>query len=297
MNDVVVTAALTGILTDPRQHPVPVTPDETAREARRAVDAGASIVHLHFRDQRPERGHLPTWDPEVAAAIVAAVREECPGVLVNQSTGVLGSDVSGPVACLERLRPEIAACNAGTLNYLKLREDGSWAWPPIVFDNPVEKVAGMLEAIVAVGAVPEMECFDVGIVRSVELYRRAGMLCRPAVNLVMGVASGMPADPNLLDWLVGRLPDDCRSWQVTAIGREEIWGLHRRAAELGGSLRTGLEDTFARADGSRARSNGELMEDLVGLARAAGREPASPEVVLQRLGPVSVPGRRDAGAG
>lgn len=272
----VVTCALTGVLTNPAQHPVPVTPEQMAAAAREAYDAGAAIVHVHLRRQEPGRGHLPSWDPDVAEAVVSAIRAASPKILVNLSTGILGPDVSGPVACMERVRPEIAACNAGTLNYLKVRRDGRWAWPPMVFDNPVEKVQTMLDAMAKVGAVPEFECFDVGIVRSVGLYVKAGMTRRPHYNFVMGVASGMPADPDLLPLLL-RYREPNAPWQVTAIGRGEIWPLHRRAAELGGHVRTGLEDTFYLPDGTRAPGNGALVEALVSLVHEAGRQVASPD--------------------
>ena len=88
------------MLTDPAQHPVPVTPEEMAREARRAFDAGATVMHVHFRQQAPGKGHLPSWEPAVATDIMAAIREACPGVIFNQSTGVVGPDISGPLACM-----------------------------------------------------------------------------------------------------------------------------------------------------------------------------------------------------
>ncbi|MCG8553893.1 MAG: 3-keto-5-aminohexanoate cleavage protein [Proteobacteria bacterium] len=278
----VVTCALTGVLTDPARHPVPVSAEEMARSAREAYDAGASVMHLHFRRQEPGMGHLPSWEPALASEVNDAVREACPGALINMSTGVLGPDLSGPSACMRRIRPEIAACNAGSLNYLKTRADGSWAWPPMVFDNPVEKVQRMLDVMRETGAVPEFECFDLGIVRSVCLYVEHGMAARPHYNFVMGVASGMPCDAELLPLLV-RYAREGSSWQVTAIGRAEVWRLHRKAAELGGDLRTGLEDTFYLPDGSRARGNGDLVHAIVKCARKAGREIASPQQARARL--------------
>jgi uncharacterized protein (DUF849 family) len=281
---VVVTCALTGVLTDPAQHHVPVTPEEMAREARAACDAGASVVHVHFRQQDAGKGHLPSWDPGIALEIAQAIREACPGVIFNQSTGVVGPDIAGPVACMRAIRPEIAAANAGSLNYLKVRGDGRWAWPPMLFDNPVEKVAAFLEVMRETGALPEFECFDVGIVRSVGMFMRAGLYRGHAdLNFVMGVDSGMPADPALLPILVGLLPPGGATWQVTAIGRENVWPLHQRTAELGGNLRTGLEDTFYLPDGRKARSNGELIAAIVALARAAGREVATPAAARQML--------------
>ena len=86
----VITCALTGVLTDPTQHRVPVTPAEMAREAKAAFEAGAAIMHVHFRQQAPGKGHLPSWDPNVAAAVMQAIREACPGVILNETTGTLG---------------------------------------------------------------------------------------------------------------------------------------------------------------------------------------------------------------
>jgi len=272
----VITCAITGVLTDPGRHPVPVSPAELAAEARRAFDAGATVVHVHFRRQEPGRGRLPSWDPDVAAACVDAIRAEVPELLVNMSTGVIGPDLSGPLACLARVRPELAALNAGSLNYLKARADGTWAWPPMLFDNPVEKVRAFADAMRALGTVPECECFDTGIVRSVGLFREVGILADPLhVSLVMGVASGMPAKAAWLPLLLDELPAGAH-WQTIAIGREDVWALHRATAERGGHLRTGLEDTFYLPDGRHADSNGPLIEALARVARDAGREVASP---------------------
>jgi 3-keto-5-aminohexanoate cleavage enzyme len=279
----ILTCALTGVLTDPRQHPVPVTPAQLAASAREAYDAGASIVHVHYRQQVPGLGHLPSWDPDVAVDVDSAIRAACPDIMINMTTGVVGSDVSGPLACLRRIRPEFAAANAGTLNYLKLKADGKWAWPPMVFDNPVSKVKQMVDAMHEVGSEPEFECFDVGIVRSVELYQKSGMVSSPHYNFVMGVASGMPVDADLLALLLRYVPKGS-FWQTTLIGREEIWPVHQRAAELGGMLRTGLEDTFYLPSGERASGNGPLIEALAACARRAGRDVASPAEARAMLG-------------
>ena len=307
----ILTCALTGVLTDPKQHPVPVTPAQMAAEARDAFHAGAAVMHVHLRQQGEGKGHLPSWDPDLAEAVCQAIRDACPGVIINLTTGVIGPDISGPAACIRRVKPEIAACNAGSLNYLKLREDGRWAWPPMVFDNPVAKIQAMLDVMAETGTLPEFECFDVGIVRSVGMYLKAGMFSGlPEYNFVMGVASGMPCDAELLQWLPkyvvsrgnpapgtpGPLPkgaeaprkrtDDAMGavWQATLIGRAEIWPLHQRVAELGGMLRTGLEDSFYLPGGERAAGNGPMIEALAQCARRAGREIASPAEARARLG-------------
>lgn len=270
------TCAITGVLTNPKQHPVPVTVDEMAQSAKDAFNAGASIMHVHFRSQQPNLGHMPTWEPEVASEIIAAIRDACPGVIINMSTGVVGNEISGPAACMRAIKPEIAACNAGSLNYLKVRSNGNWAWPPMLFDNPVAKIEKFLAVMNETGAMPEFECFDVGIVRSIGLFVKAGLTDHPDYNFVMGVASGMPADPRLLELLVGyRLEHS--TWQSTVIGRQEVWELHRKTAELGGQLRTGVEDTFYLPNGDKTTGNGPLIEALAACAREAGREVASPD--------------------
>ncbi|MDI6756290.1 MAG: 3-keto-5-aminohexanoate cleavage protein [Thermodesulfobacteriota bacterium] len=280
----VITCALTGVLTDPLVHRVPVTPQEMAEHAEQAFNAGATVVHCHFRNQTPGKGHLPAWDLTSVGQIIAAIKARVPEIMINMSTGVPGPDISGPLACLEKFKPEMAACNAGSLNYLKTRKDGQWAWPPLLFDNPVEKVQKFLQVMMDKSIVPEFECFDTGIVRSVGLYKENGMFKGPAhISLVMGVASGMAAKPGWLPLLLEEMPP-ASHWQVIAVGREEIWPLHRRCLELGGNARTGLEDTFYLPDGNKATSNGQIVEILVKMAREAGREIASPSEAREILG-------------
>ncbi|MEN9438519.1 MAG: hypothetical protein RIR09_3174 [Pseudomonadota bacterium] len=287
MEKAILTCALTGVLTNPKQHPVPVTPAQMAAEARDAFNAGASIMHVHIRNQDEGMGQMPSWDPDVAEQVVDAIRAACPGVIINLTTGVVGKDISGPLACIRRVKPEIAACNAGSLNYLKIKEDGQWAWPPMVFDNPVSKVQQFLDVMQECGTHPEFECFDVGIVRSVGMYIKAGLLKpemgRAEYNLVMGVASGMPCDADLLALLPKYMAPDSL-WQATLIGRTEIWPVHQKTADLGGMLRTGLEDTFYLPNGERASGNGALITALAQCAQQAGRAIASPAEARALLG-------------
>lgn len=278
----VITCALNGVLTDPKQHPVPYTPEQMASSAKDAYNAGASVIHLHFRDQ--ETGRFPSWDPDLAAEMADAIRDAAPGIILNFTTGVVGPDIDGPIACLERVQPEMAAMNSGSLNYLKTRRSGEWAWPPMLFDNPIEKVAAFLEKMGELNIVPECECFDTGILRSVSMFAANGMLKSPyTVSLVQGVASGMPAREDLLPILVDLLPENA-TWQSIVIGRSEVWEIHRRTAELGGNLRTGVEDTFYLPDGEKVSGNGPLIEQLTSIAREAGREIATPAEARTLLG-------------
>ena len=284
MSKVMITCALNGVLTDPKQHSVPVTPAEMAAEAKRAYDAGASIMHIHLRQQGEGKGHLPSWDIALSKEVQAAIREACPGVIINHTTGTVGPDYQAALDVVTATRPEMAACNAGSLKYLKLKRDGSWAWPPMLFDNTPQKVQHFIDAITGVGAVPEFECFDTGIVRSVGMYLQAGLFSGvPELNFVMGVASGMPCDADLLALLPRWLPPGA-VWQSTLIGRAEIWPVHQRTAELGGMLRTGLEDSFYLPGGDRAPGNGAMIEALARCARDAGRAVATPAETRAMLG-------------
>ena len=143
----VITCALNGVLTDPKQHHVPVTPEEMAREAKAAFNAGASVMHIHLRQQAPNKGHLPSWEVSVSREIQQAIREACPGVIINHTTGTSGPNYNGALDCVRETRPEMAACNAGSLNYLKVKSDNTWAWPPMMFDNAVEKVQDYLDVM------------------------------------------------------------------------------------------------------------------------------------------------------
>jgi 3-keto-5-aminohexanoate cleavage enzyme len=283
---VIVTCAVTGVLTDPNRFNVPVTPEEMASAARQAFDAGATIVHCHFRSQQKGAGAWPTWDLNEVGDILSAIRARVPEIIINMSTGVMGTDISGPLACLEAFKPEMAACNAGSLNYLKIRKDGLWAWPPILFDNPVEKVKRFLDIMTANKVIPEFECFDTGIVRSVGMYKANGMFeGDPHISFVMGVDSGMPARADLLPILKDELPENAH-WQVIATGpgREKIWDLHKKCIELGGNVRTGLEDTFYLPSGEKAADNGQLVEALVKIVRDGGKDVASPAEAREILG-------------
>ncbi|MBI4356843.1 MAG: 3-keto-5-aminohexanoate cleavage protein [Gammaproteobacteria bacterium] len=278
---VIITCALTGILTDPQKHSVPVTAKEMGNAALEAYNAGASIVHCHFRD--PKSPKFPTWDPEIVSEICEEIRSKVPKVILNMSTGVVGSDISGPCACLRRVHPEMAALNAGSLNYLRVKENGEWAWPPFVFDNPVEKIQGFLDVMSQTQTLPEFECFDFGMVRSVGLFAKNGMITPPFhLSLVMGVQSGMSAQPELLPFLIKEMPEKTH-WQVIAIGQKNIWPLLIESVRLGGHARTGLEDTFYLPSGEKTDSNGKLVEALTALVRSTDREIATPEETKKML--------------
>ncbi|MFB6350433.1 MAG: 3-keto-5-aminohexanoate cleavage protein [Bradymonadaceae bacterium] len=282
---VVVTCAMNGVLTDPEKYPVPYTPEEMADEAKRAYDAGASVVHIHIREQNS--GRFPSWDPDLTQEIVDAIKAEAPDIVINLTTGIPDDSdevIAAPLNYLEEVDCDMAAMNSGSLNYLGIRSNGEWKWPPMLFKNPVEKVKKFLDTMYDNDIIPECECFDTGILRSLNLYEQNGFLERPfTVSLIQGVESGMPAREDLLPILVDEMPDDVH-WQSILIGRDEIWDIHRKTAEMGGHLRTGVEDTFYLPDGEKVDGNGPLIEEIVDLAREVGREPATPDEAREMIG-------------
>lgn len=169
---------------------------------------------------------------------------------MNFTTGTIGNKgafgggdlgpTGGPIACMEAGMPEIAALNSGSLNYLKSTSKNTWAWEPLMFENPVSKIQIMIEAMDRLNIKAECECFDTGIVRSIKMFEQVNMLKQPInVSLVMGVASGMPCKPEWVPLLKEELNEETQ-WQVIAIGRDDsTWPTLRKAAELGGHVRTG----------------------------------------------------------
>jgi 3-keto-5-aminohexanoate cleavage enzyme len=269
---VIITCAISGAVANRDQCPaIPYTPEEYAAEARRAVDAGATMIHIHAR--RPEG--TPSYEVEDFRAITEAIKAEV-DVVVNYSTGAIGVPVEKRVAYLRELRPDVAALNMGSMNYAKYsrsRRDFVFA---MVFANPFDEIVALLEAMNELGIKPEHECFDLGHLGSLEPLVHKGVLREPLhVSCVMGVLGGVPPTARNLAAMVDNVPAGSH-WGLIGISRRQ-WTLLAAALALGGSVRVGLEDNFYLPDGAMARSNGELVERAARMARDAGRRVATVE--------------------
>jgi len=277
---VVVTCALTGAVTTRAQCPaIPYTPVDLAEEARRAYEAGASVVHIHARTDEGS----PTWDPDVFERIAQETRRRCP-VLLNFSTGGLGP-MTDRSEHIRRVRPEIAALNMGSMNYAKYSPRRKSFVFEFVFANPFEDILGFLQVMREAGTKPELECFDVGHTNSIGPLLDMGALRRPVqFSFIMGVLGGISASTENLAVQVRQIPQDS-DWEVIGISTDQ-WKLIAGALALGGNIRVGLEDNFyLDAAGTRmAASNGELVEKAVRMARDTGREPATVEEARELLG-------------
>lgn len=275
---VIISCALTGAVTS-KQHcsAIPYTPEEIAEEARRAYEAGATIVHVHARTD----DGAPTWDKAVFERIMAEIKQRCP-VLINWSTGGAGP-MQSRMAHLA-LRPAIAALNMGSMNYAKWSAKRQQFAFQFVFTNSFDDIVGFARAMDEANAKPEMECFDTGHVHSYTVLEAMGLLKKPYhFSFIMGVLGGIPATARHLGFQAQNVPAGSR-WKVIGISREQ-WPLCMAALSLGGDIRVGLEDNFYLPDGTMAQSNGDLVAAAAHMVKLSGRQVATLEETRQILWP------------
>ncbi len=246
MNSVVITAALTGPIATKAENPaLPTNPEEIAAAATAAYEAGAAVVHLHFRDQHGR----PTADLKVAARTLELVQHRSP-VLVQISTGV-GLEV--PFSEREKLvelRPPMATLNPCSMSFAS----GEFRNPP----RDVRRLAARMREL---GIKAELEIYDSGHLDVCMALLAEGLLVEPLqFSIVMGVKGGMAATPDNLLYMVRRLPPGA-VWQAIAVGRANL-DLTAMAITLGGNARTGLEDTLYLRKGELA-DNTALVTRLV----------------------------------
>ncbi len=268
----VITAALTGVLANRRQCPgIPYTPEEIADEAKRAYDAGASVVHLHARNDDGS----PTFAPATFARIKQEIQKRCP-VILNFSTGTILDDVSDQCMYLRESKPAIGALNMGSMNYSKYSKSQKRFVFDMIFPNNYEKIIKLLSAMNEAGVKPELECFDTGHTHGIWPLLDMGVLKPPfQFSFILGVLGGIPPTVESLQLQTKIMPPG-HEWEVIGISHGH-WRMLATALVLGGNIRTGLEDHLYLPSGEMAKSNGELVEVAATLCRSTGRKVASVE--------------------
>jgi uncharacterized protein (DUF849 family) len=268
---VIISAALTGVFATRKQSPyIPYTADEIAEEARRAVEAGAAIVHIHARQDNG----MPAFDVESYARIDTAVKAACDDVIINYSTGAIDIDRGTRIHQVTALKPDMAALNMGSMNYAIYSRKAKTFYHDHIFANPFKDIKFFLEVMNEAGTRPEMECFDTGHINNAQPLIDLGILQPPyQFSLILGVLGGIPASTKNLVHQVDQLPANS-FWQVIGIGAKQ-WKWVAAALTMGGNVRVGLEDNLYLPDGSVAKSNGEAVAKAVELARLVGVEPTS----------------------
>jgi 3-keto-5-aminohexanoate cleavage enzyme len=276
----VITAALTGVLANRSQCPyIPYTPVEIAEEAKRATDAGASILHIHARQD----SGLPAYDIETYRQIGEEVRKRVPNAILNYSTGAIGISNEERIHHVTALKPEMAALNMGSMNYAIYSKEKKQFYHDFVFQNPFKDIRFFLEKMKEVGTIPEMEVFDNGHINNAMPLIDMGLIPKPLVfSFVMGVLGGIPISTKNLLHQASTVPEGAH-WQVIGIGRKQ-WQAIAAAITIDGNFRVGLEDNFYLPEGEMAKSNGELVEAGVRLAKMLGKEVATIEETRAMLG-------------
>ncbi len=289
----ILTNSISGVVANKDQHPaIPYTPEEYAAEARRAVDAGAAMIHIHAR--KPDG--TPSFEIEDYRNITAAIKAEIPDVIINFSTGAVGLSVEKRLKYLEAIRPDVAALNMGSMNYAKYSKRRKEFIFGFVFENSFDTIIQFLTAMNEYGIRPEHECFELGHLASLEPLIDMGILEAPLqISLVHGVLGGTPARAANLKHMASQVPqpdgqggithggDGINNWGLVGVSREQ-WDLVPVAIEQGGNVRVGLEDNFYLPDGEMAKGNGELCEEAARQIEAAGRKIATIAEARELLG-------------
>jgi 3-keto-5-aminohexanoate cleavage enzyme len=270
----IINAALTGMVpTKDDNAALPVTPDEIADDAKRCVDAGAAIVHLHARD---EDGH-PTYRKEVYAEIIQAVRDQCPEVIVCVSTSgrtFNALDERADVLELDGdLKPELASLTLGSLNF-----------PRQASVNEPQMIQDLAERMNERGIVPELEVFDFGMVDYAKFLLGRELIRPPLLfNLLLGSLGTLSASAVNLATLAASLPEGS-TWAGAGIGRSQFF-VNALAIAMGGHVRVGLEDNlWLDARKERPATNVELVQRLARLATDLERAIATPDQARNMIG-------------
>lgn len=270
---VIITVAPTGSISSKKDNPnLPVTPEEIAAETLRSYNAGATVVHLHARDQ--ETGN-PTSDIQVFRAYLESVRKACP-IITQITTGggatTLGLPPEGRLKPVEELLPDSASLNAGSMNFGRK-----------LFPNLPEVMELFCKRMKELGVMPEFEVYDLSMIQNVDVWIRQAKLLDPPyrISFVLGVIGGIPPSQKNLIALVESAPADC-IWQTIGIGRHQFL-LGTAGIMLGGGVRVGFEDNIYLERGVLAKSNAELVEKMVKIIHLLGYEVATLEEAKQML--------------
>jgi uncharacterized protein (DUF849 family) len=290
---VVISCSISGVLANRDQCPaIPYTPQEYAAEARRAVDEGASQIHIHAR--KPDG--TPSYEIEDFRDITEAILAEVGDVIVNYSTGAIGISLEKRIEYLRELRPDVAALNMSSMNYAKYSKRRKDFVFKTVFENSFDTIVEFLTAMKELGIKPEHECFDSGHVANLDPLLDMGLLAEPLqISLVMGVTGGIRPTPRNVTLMSDQIPggpEGRNQWQVIGISRDQ-WKLLASSLVLGGNVRAGVEDNLYLPNGEMANSNGELIAKARQMAEDVGRRPATVAEARELLG---VPGRERSAA-
>jgi len=267
MDKLIITAAICGAEVTKEHNPnVPYTVEEIGREAESAYKAGASIIHLHVRYD----DGTPTQDKERFRECIEEIKRRCPDVIIQPSTGgAVGMSDEERLQPVELL-PEMATLDCGTLNF----------GGDEIFVNTENTIKNFGKIMIEKGVKPEIEVFDKGMVDYAIKYAKQGYILEPMhFDFVLGVQ--MTATARDLAFMVDSIPAGS-TWTVAGVGRYEM-PMAAMGIAMGGHVRVGFEDNVYLEKGVLAKSNGELVEKVVRIAKELGREIATPDEAREIL--------------
>lgn len=270
MEKLIVTAAICGAEVTKAQNPaVPYTVEEIGIEAEKAYKAGAAIIHLHVR----EDDGTPTQSKDRFEACIAEIKRRCPDVIVQPSTGgAVGMSNAERLQPVD-LAPEMATLDCGTCNF----------GGDEVFVNTENTIKEFGEKMIQLNVKPEIEVFDKGMIdMAIRLHKKGYIKAPMHFNFVMGVNGGISADLRDFVFMRGSIPAGS-TYTVSGIGRNEF-PLAMMSIIDGGHVRVGFEDNVYLSKGVMAKTNAELVEKVVRLAKELGREIATPAEAREILG-------------
>ena len=267
----IISVAITGSLPRKKDNPaVPISVDEQVESTQAAFEAGATLVHLHVRND----DETPTSAPERFARVLEGIRKHAPGIITQVSTGGrsgAGHERGGMLS----LRPDMASLATGSVNF-----------PTRVYDNSPELIDWLASEMIAYGIKPEVEAFDLSMIFQAAAMQRAGKIAGPLhIQFIMGIRNAMPVDREVLEFYVKtlkRLAPDA-TWTGAGIGKDQAT-LARWSLELGGHCRTGLEDNVRLDKTTLAPSNAALVAQVAQLCEEFGRKPATAAEARRMLG-------------
>jgi 3-keto-5-aminohexanoate cleavage enzyme len=270
---VVVTVAPVGAEVTRADNPaLPHTPAEISADVAACAEAGASVCHLHMR----EEDGSPSGRPELFQEAIALIGERTPIVTMVSTGGAVWMSIDERITGLEA-RPDLAGVETGSMNF---GEDLFMTSPP--------DARRVIESATELGIGLEAEMFDVGhVVQAVRMLERGELPSPLRANLVFGVPGGIDATPDALEAMLRPLPPDTH-WSITAVGRHQRRMLGIAILRGAGGIRVGFEDGVYLRRGVLAASNAELVADACELVRTLGRRPATIDEARELL---ACPGR------
>lgn len=268
---VIFAVAITGSIPRKAHNPaVPVTPEEQIESTHEAYEAGASLVHIHVRN--PDESS--SSDPELFSRVQEGLRKHCPDMIQQFSTGGRGRDPAERGSSLY-LKPDMASLATGSVNF-----------KTIVYENTPQLIDALAESMLEHEIKPEIEIFDLAMLYNAADLVERGLLKAPAhVQFVLGIPNALPPRRKMLEFLLSEL-EEClpgATWTAAGIARHQI-EMARWSLELGGHVRTGLEDNIKLDRETLAPSNAALVEQCVALCEEYDTRPATPAEAREMLG-------------